>query len=99
MGAKTAEDDVALARWHHRALSRSLEAESPEYRRARREPAERPRTIVEAASELGLSVHTVRAWVAARRIAYIRLGRAIRIPATEIRRVIEDHTVPAIREQ
>lgn len=53
----------------------------------------------EAAEELGLSIHTIRAWVASRRLAHLRLGRAIRIPAAEIRRVIEDSTVPAVREE
>jgi excisionase family DNA binding protein len=55
--------------------------------------------VSEAAEELGLSVHTIRAWVACRRLAHLRLGRAIRIPAAEIRRVIEDSTVPAVREE
>lgn len=54
----------------------------------------RPRTVQEAAEELGLSVHTVRAWIAQRRIAHIRLGRAIRIAADEIERVLSDSTVP-----
>jgi excisionase family DNA binding protein len=57
-------------------------------------PASRPRTVREAADELGLSVHTVRAWVARRRIAHIRLGRAVRISAAEIERVLSDGTVP-----
>ena len=60
-----------------------------------RPPAERPRTVAEAADELGLSVYTIRAWIASRRIGHIRLGRAIRIPADELRRVIEAGTVPA----
>jgi excisionase family DNA binding protein len=55
---------------------------------------ERPRTAVEAAHELGLSIHTVRAWIANRRIAYVRLGRAIRIPAAEIRRLLDANMVP-----
>lgn len=60
---------------------------------------ERPRTVKEAAEELGLSVHTIRAWIANRRLAHLRLGRAIRIPAAEIRRVIDESTVPAVREE
>jgi excisionase family DNA binding protein len=55
--------------------------------------------VAEAAEELGLSVHTIRAWVATRRLAHLRLGRAIRIPAAEIRRIIEISTVPAVRER
>jgi excisionase family DNA binding protein len=45
-----------------------------------------------------LSVYTVRSWIASRRLAHLRLGRAIRIPAAEVRRVIEASTVPAERE-
>lgn len=99
MESKAAEDDIALTRWRDRLASQHSPVGSSPNRRVRSEPAEQPRTVVEAASELGLSVHTVRAWVAARRIAHIRFGRAIRIPATEIRRLIEDNTVPAIRER
>ena len=43
-------------------------------KRSRRSEVERPRTVTEAADELGLSVHTIRAWVASRRIGYLRLG-------------------------
>jgi excisionase family DNA binding protein len=60
--------------------------------------SERPRTVSEAADELGLSVHTIRAWIARRRLAHLRLGRAIRVPAAELRRVIEQSTVPAERK-
>ena len=60
---------------------------------------ERPRTVGEAAEELGLSPHTVRSWIADRRLAHLRLGRAIRIPAAEIRRIIETSTVPAVRKE
>ena len=94
-------DDVTFDRWKGRVGSQSA---SPETRprheqRPARGPAEQPRTVAEAARELGLSVHTIRAWVSARRLAHIRLGRAIRIPAAEIRRVIERNTVPAIEER
>jgi excisionase family DNA binding protein len=40
-------------------------------------------TIAAAAKELGLSVHTIRSWVAQRRIAHVRLGRVIRIKASK----------------
>lgn len=55
----------------------------------------RPRTVREAAEELNLSVFTIRAWIARRKLGHVRLGRAIRIPADEIRRVLEAGTVPA----
>ena len=96
--AQSQEPDTALERWRSRLRPRSAKA------RLRPESAgpahrERPRTVNEAAEELGLSVHTIRAWVADRRIGYLRLGRAIRIPAAEIRRIIEQSTVPAVREE
>ena len=53
------------------------------------------RTVEQAAEELSVSVHTIRAWIARRKIAYVRLGRAIRVPAAEIARLIEAGTVPA----
>src|SRR6266849_5553108 len=88
--------EAAVERWQARlrptAAKSALRATTTEQR------LERPRTVNEAAEELGLSVHTIRAWVADRRIAHLRLGRAIRIPAAEIRRIIEASTVPAVEE-
>jgi excisionase family DNA binding protein len=57
----------------------------------------KPRTVQEAAQELGLSVHTVRAWIAQRRIAHIRLGRAIRISPEEVERILSDGTIPRLQ--
>ena len=103
-GEESYTDDVALTHWRDRQKVQPSRAADEEERRAdgprsRRAPIDQPRTVAEAAAELGLSVHTVRAWVAGRRLAHIRLGRAIRIPAAEIRRVIEENTVPAVRER
>lgn len=95
-------DDVALKRWRERLDTQRSAVDARQPARPKRsapDAVERPRTVAEAAAELGLSVHTVRAWVAARRLAHIRLGRAIRIPAAEIRRIIERNTVPAIEER
>ena len=93
--------DAAVERWRDRVESQPAPSETRPRgnQRPAREPVEQPRTVAEAAGELGLSVHTIRAWVTARRLAHIRLGRAIRIPAAEIRRVIEQNTVPAIEER
>jgi excisionase family DNA binding protein len=52
--------------------------------------------IKEAAARLGLSEWTVRAWLREKRLGYIRLGRAIRIPASEVSRIIESGTVKAV---
>lgn len=56
------------------------------------------RTVEQAASELCVSVHTVRAWIARRRLGHVRLGRAIRVPGSEIQRLIDRGTVPALPE-
>ena len=58
-----------------------------------------PRTIRQAAEELNLSVHTVRNWIFQRHIGHVRLGRSIRIPASEIQRLVEQGTVPARRKE
>jgi excisionase family DNA binding protein len=55
----------------------------------------KPLKVTEAAEALGLSVACVRAWIASRRIGFIRLGRAIRIPHAEVERLIQAGTVPA----
>ena len=57
------------------------------------------RTVEQAAADLCVSVHTVRAWVATRKIGCVRLGRAIRIPASEIARLVERGTIPALDDR
>jgi excisionase family DNA binding protein len=54
-----------------------------------------PLTLKETAKALGLSVHTVRAWISQRRLNHVRLGRAIRVLPHEIQRVLRNATVPA----
>ncbi len=56
-------------------------------------------TVPEAASEFRLTHHTIRAWIARRKIGVVRLGRAVRIPAAEITRLMEQGSVPAIRKR
>jgi len=55
----------------------------------------RPRTVKQAADELNVSVSTIRAWVGQRRIGSLRLGRAVRIPSDEIKRLLECGFIPA----
>jgi len=55
----------------------------------------KPQTVRQASDALGLSEHTIRAWIASRRIGFVRLGRAIRIPVDEVARIIAAGTVPA----
>ena len=57
------------------------------------------RTVEQAAAELCVSVHTIRAWIARRKIGCVRLGRAVRIPKSEITRLIEQGMVPALDER
>jgi len=54
-------------------------------------------TVEQAASQLGLKPSTLRAWVMKRRISYVKIGRAVRIPEKEIDRLISENTVPARR--
>jgi excisionase family DNA binding protein len=56
---------------------------------------EPPRTVNQAAAELNVARSTVRAWIGQRRLGHVRLGRAVRIPHEEIRRMLEVGFVPA----
>lgn len=53
--------------------------------------------VPEAAEMLTLSQKTLWQWVGSRRIGVIRLGRAVRIPLSEIERLLEEGTTPAIK--
>lgn len=50
--------------------------------------------VDESADRLGMKVVTIRSWVAKRKIGFVRLGRSIRIPESEISRLISENTVP-----
>ena len=56
-----------------------------------------PRTVEQAAEELNVAQSTIRAWIGQRRLGHVRLGRAVRIPASEIQRLLEIGFVPARR--
>lgn len=58
---------------------------------------ERLKTIREVAEELGLAMVTVRTWLAQRRLEYVKLGRCVRIPQSEVERIVAQGTVPARR--
>jgi excisionase family DNA binding protein len=51
--------------------------------------------VEQAAAALDLSVACLRAWIARRKIGIVRLGRSIRIPYTEIERLVAEGSVPA----
>lgn len=57
-------------------------------------------TVPEAAARLSLKESTVRAWILKRRITHVRVGRrAVRIPESEIRRLVAEGTIPAKEER
>jgi excisionase family DNA binding protein len=56
-----------------------------------------PLSCKEAARALGLAEPTIRAWIGKRKIAYLRLGRAIRIPCEEVARLLSENLVPALK--
>jgi excisionase family DNA binding protein len=53
------------------------------------------RSVEEAARVLGISRHTVRAWVRGRRLAHHRLGRRIVFSPEDLERFIRASRVPA----
>lgn len=53
--------------------------------------------VPEAAEMLALSQKTVWQWIGERRIGVVRLGRAVRVPLSEIERLMEEGTTPALR--
>jgi excisionase family DNA binding protein len=56
-------------------------------------------SVPEAAARLGLRPVTIRMWAAARKISRVKLGRRVLIPASEIERLIECSTIPALPER
>jgi len=59
------------------------------------ERTSQPRTVKQAAAELNMSQAAIRSWIASRRIGFVRLGRSVRVPSTEIQRLLEAGYVPA----
>lgn len=56
-------------------------------------------TVREVAEELGLAPVTIRTWMAQRKVQYVRLGRSVRIMASEIRRLVDSGTVPPLERR
>jgi excisionase family DNA binding protein len=56
-------------------------------------------TVADCAGKLGLKEPTIRLWIAKRKIAHVKLGRSVRIPATEVERLIRQNTIPARQER
>ena len=60
-------------------------------------PAAKLLKVPEAAEMLALSQKTIWQWIGERRIGVVRLGRSVRVPLTEIERLMEEGTTPAIK--
>jgi excisionase family DNA binding protein len=55
-------------------------------------------TLEEAAARLGMKPVTLRMWAGRRKIARCKIGRAVRIPESEIERIIASSLIPALPE-
>jgi len=58
-------------------------------------PKKRLLSVPEFAAELGPTPACIRRWLLERRIASVKLGRLVRIPASELERIIEEGFRPA----
>jgi excisionase family DNA binding protein len=56
-------------------------------------------TLEQAAERLGMKPVTLRMWASARKIARVKIGRAVRIPEGEIARIIERGLIPALPDR
>ena len=58
-------------------------------------PSGRLMTVNEAAKVLDLAAPTIRLWVSKKKLGHFKLGRSIRIPETEINRILKSSYVSA----
>jgi len=52
-------------------------------------------TVAEAAHRLGVKEATLRLWIYQRRLGHVKLGRAVRVPESEVDRLIRENLIPA----
>ena len=53
-------------------------------------------TAAQVAERLSMKESTIRAWLLARRLSHVRVGRrAVRVPASEVERILAEGSVPA----
>jgi excisionase family DNA binding protein len=48
-------------------------------------------TVQAVAERLGVKEATIRVWITKGRIAHVKLGRAVRVPAEEVTRLIQEN--------
>ena len=53
------------------------------------------KSVDEAANELGISVHTVRAWVSMRKITFVKMGRRVMFKPDDLDSFINNNRVEA----
>ena len=46
-------------------------------------------TVKEVANILAISVYTIRAWIQRKKIKVVRMGKSVRIPQSELERIIK----------
>ena len=56
-------------------------------------------TCAQAGEALSLKEATIRVWIARRKLAFVKLGRSVRVPQEAIDEMITDNTVPARAER
>lgn len=55
-------------------------------------------TVTEVSERLNLRPSTIRMWISKSKLAHLKLGRSVRVPESEVTRVIEESTIPARAE-
>jgi excisionase family DNA binding protein len=53
-------------------------------------------TLPQAAEQLGVTVNCLRGWIYRRAVAYVKVGRAVRISDQTIQGIIDRGTVPSL---
>ena len=56
-------------------------------------------TIFQAADRIGMRPVTLRSWANKRKIGHVKIGRCLRIPESEIRKIIECGFISAMPER